>query len=85
MANQTYLVKYLHAAAFIPVKSTWIKYIQKGYFQSWQGLTVQRVNNYIPNSVAKTRGQIDQVQKNMRSKKLLDKEDTEYATIINEG
>ena len=45
MSNQKYLVKYLHEASLIPVKSTWIRVIQKGYFQSWTGLTVQLVKN----------------------------------------
>ena len=41
--NEAQLIKFYHAAAFIPVKSTWIKAISAGYFQGWPGLT--RVRN----------------------------------------
>ena len=53
MANQTDLIKYLHAAAFSPVKSTYIRANQKLYFQSWPVFTVQLVNTCLPNSVSK--------------------------------
>ena len=33
------LMQYLHAAAFSPVQSTWLQAIERGYFQSWPGLT----------------------------------------------
>ena len=52
MRNQKYLAKYLHEKAFVPVKSTWIRTIQKLYFQSWPRLTVQIINKYLPNIVA---------------------------------
>ena len=32
------LVRYMHAAAGFPVKSTWFKAIKKGNFESWPGL-----------------------------------------------
>jgi hypothetical protein len=37
--NQKYLINYLHAACFSPVKSTWITAIKNGNFLSWPGLT----------------------------------------------
>jgi hypothetical protein len=37
------MVKYLHAAAFSPVKSTWLAAIVKGYYTSWPGLTPSAV------------------------------------------
>ena len=40
---------------FSPVNSAWIKAIQKGYFQSWPGLTVQVVKN-ISQTVWKPQG-----------------------------
>jgi hypothetical protein len=38
-SNQKYLINYLHAACFSPVKSTWITAIKNGHFTSWPGLT----------------------------------------------
>jgi hypothetical protein len=38
-SNQKDLIKYLHAACFSPVKSTWITAIKNGHFTSWPGLT----------------------------------------------
>jgi hypothetical protein len=42
------MVKYLHAAAFSPIKSTWMAAIVKGYYASWPGLTPSAVQNTIP-------------------------------------
>ena len=33
------LIQFLHATAFSPVPTTWIRAIQRGFFQSWPGLT----------------------------------------------
>jgi hypothetical protein len=41
--NQKYLINYLHAACFIPVKLTWITAIKNGNFLSWPGLTEHAV------------------------------------------
>ena len=62
------LVKFLHAAAFSPVVSTWIKAIKNGFFQSWPGLTATAVHKHFPHSVASTKGHMDQTRKNIRSK-----------------
>ena len=85
MKNQTDLVERLHMAEFIPVNSTYMKSIQKRYFQSWTGLIVQLVNTYLPNILFTVIGHIDHARKNMRSTKPVDKEDTEDATIRNNG
>ena len=63
MPNQTYLVKYLHAGAFIPFRTTWIREIQEGYFHSWLGITVQIVNKYFPNSLATIKKHLYQFRK----------------------
>jgi hypothetical protein len=31
------LIKFLHATAFSPTKTTWLQAIRKGFFQSWPG------------------------------------------------
>ena len=45
------LVRYMHAAAGFPVKSTWIKAIKKENFATWPGLTYSNTSNYCPQSV----------------------------------
>ena len=42
------LVRYIHAAAGFPVKSTWIKAIKKGNFATWPGLTYSNAAKYCP-------------------------------------
>jgi hypothetical protein len=39
------MIQFLHAAAFGPVKSTWITAIKRGYFATWPGLTQPRSIN----------------------------------------
>ena len=34
-------MEYLHAEAFSPVQDTWSKYINRGYFNTWPGLTAK--------------------------------------------
>lgn len=63
------LIDFLHATAFSPVKSTWIKAIQRGFFRSWPGLTTTAVTKHFPQSEATTKGHMDQIQKNTRSTK----------------
>ena len=65
------LVRYLHAACFSPVASTWEKAIKKDYFQTWPGLTRQIVARHLPPSVATVQGHIHkQWQHLQRTKKI---------------
>jgi hypothetical protein len=57
------LIQFLHAAAFSPVPSTWIKAIQRDFFQSWPGLTTEAVHKHLPKSMATTKGHMDQTRK----------------------
>jgi hypothetical protein len=54
------MIKYLHAAAFSPVKSTWLAAITKGYYTSWPGLTTVAVQNHYPQTIATAKGHMDQ-------------------------
>ena len=45
------LVRYLHAAAGFPVKSTWIKAIKAGNFYTWPGLMCANATKYYPESI----------------------------------
>ena len=67
MRNLTDMIKFLHATAFSPVASTWIKAIRQGFFQSWPGLTAALVQKYLLTSIATSKGHLDQTRKNVRS------------------
>jgi hypothetical protein len=54
------LINYLHAAAFSPVKSTWIKAIKNGIFSSWPGLTEHAVEKLLSKSTATVKGHLNQ-------------------------
>ena len=45
------LVRYIHAAAGFPVKSTWLKSIKKLNFETWPGLTYTNADKYFPHAV----------------------------------
>jgi hypothetical protein len=59
------MVKCLHAAAFSPVKCTWIAAIVKGYYTSWPGLTTSAVQKYYPQTIATAKGHLDQTRQNI--------------------
>ena len=54
------LVRYLHAACFSPVKSTWLKVIQNNNFLTWPALTENLVTNHLPISTATMQGYLHQ-------------------------
>ena len=62
------LIKYLHQAAFSPVKQTFLKAIKNGQFATWPGLTEEAVKKYLPESSPATdKGHMKRQQKNIRS------------------
>ena len=64
------LIKYLHQAAFSPVKQTFLKAIKNGQFATWPGLTEEAVKKYLPESSPATdKGHMKRQQKNIRSTK----------------
>ena len=46
------LIKYLHAAAGYPVRSTWLKSIGAGNYSSWPGITLGNATKYCPSADA---------------------------------
>jgi hypothetical protein len=52
--------QYLHAAAFSPVKSSFIKAIQAGKFATWPNLTAQHVKQYLEKSESTIKGHMNQ-------------------------
>ena len=67
--TKTNLVKYLHAACFSPVRSTWIKAIQNNNFATWPGLTDVLVKRHLPDSTATVQGHIHKERQNLQSTK----------------
>ena len=57
----------MHAAAGFPVKSTWLKAIKNGNFESWPGLTYNNAAKYCPRSVETLEGHIVQSSQGVRS------------------
>ena len=65
--NTSQMVNFYHATAFSPTKSTFIKAIQRGFLQSWPGLTTKNVQKYLQSTLATGKGHLDQTRKNQRS------------------
>ena len=64
------LIKYLHQAAFSPVKATWKKAIANGHFTTWPGLTVEAVEKYLPrHSPATDKGHMSRQKQGVRPAK----------------
>ena len=63
------LVRYMHVAAGFPVKSTWLKAINKGNFTTWPGLTYSNEAKYCPQSVENLKGHMVQSSQGVRSTK----------------
>ena len=63
-------ITFLYLAAFSPAISTLTKAIQKGFFSSWPGLTVDAIKKYVANMPHVRAGRLDHVRKNIRSTKL---------------
>jgi hypothetical protein len=59
-SNLKDLISYIHATAFSPVKSTWIKAIKNGNFASWPGLTEHAVEKNLSKSAATVKGHLTQ-------------------------
>jgi hypothetical protein len=65
-STQKYLINYLHAACFSPVKSTWITVIKNGHFTSWPGLTEHAVERHLSKSTSTTKGHLNQQRQHAR-------------------
>ena len=44
------LVRYFHAAAIFPVRTTWLKTIKMGIYHTWTGLTLDNTTAYFPSA-----------------------------------
>jgi hypothetical protein len=66
-SNERDLVRFLHAAAFIPLPDTWITAIRAGHFATWPGLAEDLVRKHLPKELATVKGYLSQRRKNLRS------------------
>ena len=62
---------WLHACAFSPAKSTFLKAIKAGHFTTWPELTEKLVRKHLPESRATHKGHLDQTRQNLRSTQLV--------------
>ncbi len=67
LVKQGDIVKYLHQACGSPVKSTWLKAIEAGYFTTWPGLTTDLVKKHLPKALASAKGHLRQERQGLRS------------------
>ena len=61
------LAKYLHAACYSPVTSTFTKAIDKGHFKTWPGLTSNLINKHLPVSIATVKGHLVQERQHLQT------------------
>ena len=47
-------IKYMHAAAGLPVKETWIRAVRDGNYITWPGLSVKSIRKYYPDDAEET-------------------------------
>ncbi len=64
-------VKFLHAAAGLPLKQTWITAIKNGHYNTWPGLTAKAVcQNFPGGSLETQKGHMKKQCQNVRSTKV---------------
>ena len=63
------IVLFLHKCAFAPVKSTWLKAVQKGFFTTWPGLTAEAIKKYLDKQEDTVKGHLHRQRMNVRSTK----------------
>ena len=63
------LARYLHAACFSPVKSTWEKAIDNKKIVTWPGLTSSLIRHHLSLSPATVQGHLHSQRKNLQSTK----------------
>jgi hypothetical protein len=73
------VIRYLHACAGFPAKTTWIKAIRAGNFATWPHLTLKAVQQHFPESDETQQGHMRNIKQGIRSTKIK-KEATEIIT-----
>ena len=67
--KQPEIIRYYHAAAGFPTKSTWLQAINNKHFASWPGLTAEKLNKYFPESDEVLKGHSRKYKSGLRSTK----------------
>ena len=62
-------IRYLHGAAGLPTKATWLKATRKGIYLSWTLVNVKNVNKYFPESEETQKGHMKYQRQGVRSTK----------------
>jgi hypothetical protein len=60
------VIRYLHAAAGFPTKSTWLKAIKSGFFATWPMINVKNVAKHFPESEETQKGHMRQIRSGTR-------------------
>jgi hypothetical protein len=63
------LAVFLHACAFSPLPSSFLRAFTRGHFSYWPGLTPAFITKHLPNSLAFSMGHLRMQQKNIQSTK----------------
>ena len=63
------LIRYFHAVAGYPIRSTWLKAISAGNYSSWPGLTLTNATKYCLSATATIMGNLVQKIQGVRSTK----------------
>jgi hypothetical protein len=77
LKTQPELVRYYHAAAGFPTKSSWLKAIKNKQYASWPGLTWEAVNKNFPESQETLKGHGQKTRSGLRSTKATPQIDNE--------
>jgi hypothetical protein len=64
------LAAFLHACAFSPLPSTFLRAVQCGHFKSWPGLTMTLITKHLAKSLATSKGHLRMEQQNIQSTKI---------------
>ena len=62
-------IRYFHAAAGYPVRSTWLTAISAANYSYWPGLTLTNATKYCPSATATIMGHLVQKRQGVRSAK----------------
>jgi hypothetical protein len=60
------VIRYLHAAAGFPTKSTWLQAIKAGFCATWPMLTTKNVTKHFPESEETQKGHMKQIRSGIR-------------------
>ena len=64
------LIRYFHAAAGYPVRSTWLEAIGSGNYSTWPGFTLANTTKYCPTATATLMGHLVQKRQRVGSTKM---------------